>query len=158
MKAHVFVHPDIDPGKLKEIKKYRVKHFRALVIAREQIEVLKTKVESMHKLMSGNDFFILQGWVPKSMTIELSKLMFEATEGHSVVDFDKPKKEQEDVPVKLTNPKWLQPFEMLTELYALQLHELEQEEYLETKRKERSNQVQLQQQLNSKNEAVDYME
>lgn len=104
---------------LIEIKKYRLKHFRSLVVAREKIEILKNQVESMHKLLSGNDFFILQGWVPKRMTIELSKLMFETTQGHSMVDFEKPQKTQEDVPVKLTNPKWLKPFEMLTELYAL---------------------------------------
>jgi hypothetical protein len=46
----------------------------------------------------------------------------------------------------------------LSEAHAIQLHELERDEYLEAKRKERNNQVKLQQQLNSTGKVASHLQ
>ncbi|RMF06114.1 V-type ATP synthase subunit I [Candidatus Woesearchaeota archaeon] len=103
---------------LSEIKKQRQKHFETLVVLREELEVVKHRLDATHKMLSGQKFFVLQGWVPKGKIIELSKVLYEATRGYVVIEYERPSQNDEP-PVKLTNPKWLKPFEMLTELYAL---------------------------------------
>ncbi len=98
---------------LIEIEKYQRMAYDDSIFLREELEVLKEKFESLHKLKESKSFFVMQGWVTKD---ELKKLRENMTE--AVIHDDNPH-EKDEVPVELSNPWFYKPFEMLTELYAL---------------------------------------
>lgn len=97
----------------EKIKKEQKKFFEQAVILREELEIRKDKFDAINKLVNSESFFVLQGWVPKKRTDELKKVLKDC-----IVEIENPKKE-DNPPVKLNNPKFLKPFEMLVELYAL---------------------------------------
>ncbi|HWQ29695.1 MAG TPA: V-type ATP synthase subunit I, partial [Negativicutes bacterium] len=61
--------------------------------------------------------FMLHGWVPEKASDELVRIMDSITERYTV-QFEEPS-DEDDIPVLLENPKIVQPFEMITELYSL---------------------------------------
>ena len=61
--------------------------------------------------------YVISGWVPERSSGRLEKLVRKSTESHALVFFETPE-EEEDVPVKMDNPKWAKPFEFLTKMFA----------------------------------------
>lgn len=103
---------------VSKISEYRKKIFEGTVVLREEVWILKEKFEAVHKMVSSESFFVVQGWVISKYKERIVEAMKEATHGVAFVDFNPPN-DDEEVPVELTNPFYLKPFEMLTELYAL---------------------------------------
>jgi V/A-type H+/Na+-transporting ATPase subunit I len=100
------------------ISKLREKIFEEAVLLKEELTLLKEKNESLHFMKESERFFVLQGYVPKSYlekVKEIKNISYDIKEVDYVPGNDEA---IEDVPVKLTNPKWLKPFEMVTELYS----------------------------------------
>ncbi|RME32215.1 V-type ATP synthase subunit I [Candidatus Woesearchaeota archaeon] len=82
------------------------------IFLHELLELEKEKLEAAHKMRATQQVLVLQGWVTKR---EREKL--DSIKGVALAEA-LPKKE-ESVPVKLNNNRFLRPFEILTELYAL---------------------------------------
>ncbi len=125
------------------------------IFLREELELVKERLEAVNKIKQGKRFFLLQGWVPRSELPLLRRRMrgFGIIEEESCVTPDpggrhdsdahvservlkmsdaeqsssphcssppaRSVMEPDEPPVRLDNPLWLKPFEMLTELYAL---------------------------------------
>ncbi len=68
-----------------------------------------------HEFGSTERTFIMRGWVRESKLVDVR----EAVSAYEDVDltFDPPA-EDDDPPVALDNPRWLQPFEVITDLYG----------------------------------------
>lgn len=61
--------------------------------------------------------FVLEGWVEARRTEQVEKEILETTNGHAIVQTTEPDV-SDDVPIKLDNPRFLRPFELLTKMYA----------------------------------------
>ena len=62
--------------------------------------------------------FVLEGWC-EAKKVEIIKHEIESvTKSHCVVEIGEPDEPEEKIPVKLSNPKALRPFEWLTEMFA----------------------------------------
>ena len=61
---------------------------------------------------------VLEGWAEAKKTDLIKKEIDLITKGHNVVELAEPDEPEEKIPVKLNNPKFLRPFEWLTEMFA----------------------------------------
>ena len=105
---------------LKKISTLQKRLFSQSLILREEVSLLKERHDVLHTMLDSDNFFITQGWVMKKKVENLKHELDKLTKGNVTYKVDEPTKEElEQVPVKLTNPKWLKSFEMLTELYSL---------------------------------------
>lgn len=78
------------------------------------IELEKLSVHSrLGKTTSTSTIF---GWCPVKQEARLKKLVFQTTKGHSMVLSKDP--EDDNVPILLRNPRFIRPFETLTEMFA----------------------------------------
>lgn len=103
---------------INEISSYQKKILREGVVLREELEILKERLEVLHGMLSSSSSFLLQGWIIDKNVPKLEKELTKITNEHVVISIDDPDKD--DVPpIELTNPKFLKPFEMLTDLFAL---------------------------------------
>ena len=103
---------------LKEIKTYQEEALKEGVILREELEILKERLEVVHGMLQSSSSFLLQGWIIDKNVQKLEKELNLLTHKHVVISVEDPNKD--DVPpIELTNPKFLKPFEMLTDLFAL---------------------------------------
>lgn len=96
---------------IKQIASFR-KHLDESIYLREDLELLKERFEAITRMRASDQFFVLQGWVTKRELTTLRQIP------GVVVHAEEPKPD-ENVPVQLRNPRWLRPYEVLTELYAL---------------------------------------
>lgn len=101
-----------------EIKTYQRKRLKEGVILREELEILKERCEVLHGMLKSSSSFMLQGWVIDKLAHRLEEEIKKLTHKYVVVTIEDPSGE-DNPPIELTNPKYLKPFEMLTELFAL---------------------------------------
>ena len=101
---------------IEQIGRRSNKILKQAIMLREELEIVKEKFESIHKMMESEKFFIVQGWIEKKKIAKLKKEVNEA-----IIVTEKPKKDEE-VPIELKNHKWTRPFEVLTELFALPMY------------------------------------
>lgn len=80
---------------------------------REELEIVKERTDALHFIRQSNAFFALQGWVLAEEKATLQRAVPDA-----YIVLEQPV-EDEEPPVQPSNPTWLRPFEMLTELYSL---------------------------------------
>ncbi len=107
---------EVIKSKLKEIRK---KLYRDVIILRETLHIEEERNLAYHNLVESKNFFVVEGWIEKDKKKLLEKEIKELTKERFMIEFREPAKDEENVPVEPTNPRWLKPFEMLTELYAL---------------------------------------
>ena len=91
--------------------------FEEAVVLREELEIAKDRLETVHKMLDSTSFFVMQGWVPSKDVDHLKESL--AKEMKAVTVLVEEAGKEDNVPVALQNRKSLKPFEMLTELYAL---------------------------------------
>jgi V/A-type H+/Na+-transporting ATPase subunit I len=101
-----------------QITKIRKTLFEKAIILKEELSILKEKTESLHYMRESDKFFVLQGWVPLSEIKKISSMKNIVYDVETIDVAPTDEEELEKIPVKLTNPKWLKPFEMVTELYS----------------------------------------
>ncbi|WHH57578.1 V-type ATP synthase subunit I [Petroclostridium sp. X23] len=113
-------------NEIKDIEKKREKvekDIAALASEKQNIEVLhddlvvqKDRKHVLNRLVKTGKVFMLEGWVPE----EVSGKVRGEIDGKwdCMVDIQKPDKEEE-FPILLRNNSFVQPFEMITELYSL---------------------------------------
>ncbi|WP_291290862.1 V-type ATP synthase subunit I [Enterococcus sp.] len=105
----------------------------------QQIGTYKTKIDRLQqaeeyfltqeqrklvqkRLVSGEQFTVLRGWVSQQEQPTLEKELVHAFHGEVYCSFNDPTEADltaNRVPVKLQNASFIQPFEMLTEMYSL---------------------------------------
>ncbi|MDD9953473.1 MAG: V-type ATP synthase subunit I [Candidatus Woesearchaeota archaeon] len=98
---------------IENIEKLHGKLLHKAIFLREEIELIEERFEAVHKMKESKKFFVLQGWVTKTERNILKRNMRE------VIVLEEEPEAGEEPPVRLTNPGFYKPFEMLTELYAL---------------------------------------
>lgn len=94
-----------------------VKEIGFLEILFDLYSIEKDKSSVVRDLGKTDKTFMLNGWLPGKLCDELTKLMDNITDKYTL-QFEDPRDEDE-IPVLLDNPKVVQPFEMITELYSL---------------------------------------
>ncbi|MCG0276205.1 MAG: V-type ATP synthase subunit I [Thermosediminibacteraceae bacterium] len=77
----------------------------------------KQKKENLLKMAGTEKVFLMKAWVPEP-SVEAVKEAVTSAAGASHVVFEEPS-EEDDIPVVLSNPRIVQPFEIVTELYSL---------------------------------------
>lgn len=100
--------------KLDDTKKYSNK----ILVMREIVQIEKNIAELGHVLGKTNSAVVVEGWIPKKRTKELIQAIERSAKGHSVVKIIEPEKD-ELIPTCLDNPKFIKPFEVITETFGL---------------------------------------
>lgn len=77
----------------------------------------KDKKSCALKMNTTEKTFLLSAWVPEPDVQKVEQKMLEVTES-IYIEFNLPE-EDDEVPVVVSNPKLVQPFELITELYSL---------------------------------------
>jgi V/A-type H+-transporting ATPase subunit I len=79
--------------------------------------VVRDKKQNMLKMVGTRDTFLLTAWVPEPLEDKLKQRILDTTDA-VYIEFSPPE-EGEEIPVMLENPRLVQPFELITELYSL---------------------------------------
>ncbi|MCR4429769.1 MAG: V-type ATP synthase subunit I [Tepidanaerobacteraceae bacterium] len=116
-----------DERRLAEIEKERQNiagEARALSDQRFAFEVLydywnmvREKKRNMLKMVETSRTFCMTAWIPESLAEKLKQRIGELTDS-VYIEFSSPE-EDDDIPVLVENPRLVQPFELITELYSL---------------------------------------
>ena len=99
---------------IKEVEDIQNKIFTETIALREELELLKEKYEAIHRMMNSEKFFLVTGWVSENNVKKLEHKISNI----GIIKLEEPK-DEDIIPVETTNPGWLKPFEVLTELYSL---------------------------------------
>lgn len=89
-----------------------------LVFAESFLEDEIEKTEAPLRFAETKNAFVVKGFVPEDRIGELEKRLAEASKGKIYLMVEKPSK-KDKVPVKLNNPKAVEPFEFFLNLYSL---------------------------------------
>jgi V/A-type H+-transporting ATPase subunit I len=96
---------------------YKTWHKKMLILD-EELENERQRNDIFSHFGETKDTKVITGWVLAKHQIRLQKVCTEMTMGHAVCHFKDPDPENENIPVKLTNPAPIKPFEVLTTLFA----------------------------------------
>jgi V/A-type H+-transporting ATPase subunit I len=104
---------------LKDLKKLYDAWHNKLMVLDEELENEKERKEVFNKIGQTKNTKVITGWVLTKRQDSLKRLCDEITHGHARCHFRDPTKDEENnIPVKLDNPGWARPFEVLTTLFA----------------------------------------
>ncbi|WP_455391531.1 V-type ATP synthase subunit I [[Eubacterium] cellulosolvens] len=104
---------------LEILKKLYSAWHNKLLILDEELDNEKQQKEVFGRFGETRHTKLINGWVLSKNQPRLEKVCSDATHGHAKLSYRDPKLEEEgNVPVKLENPKWAKPFEVLTTLFA----------------------------------------
>ncbi len=104
-------------GKRKRFAKARALEVSTLL---ELLEIQRERLECSGLFGYTDATMVIEGWVPVKRAAELEPLISAATNGHHVLRTYAPQKaEVEAVPVELENPKVVEDFEYVTNMYGL---------------------------------------
>lgn len=104
----------------KEAKELARKYYDDIVFYQELMENERDKANILNNLVRTNMTFALLGWLPRRDLPRVMEGIKRVTEGKVYINIKEPTKEElDDIPVKLKNPKLIEPFEMLTEMYGV---------------------------------------
>jgi len=88
-----------------------------LEILYDLLSIEKDKSSVVKDFGRTGNTFMLYGWIPEKSAGDMTKLMDGITDKYTI-QFEDPG-DEDDIPVLLDNPKLVQPFEMITEMYSL---------------------------------------
>ncbi|WP_175059953.1 V-type ATP synthase subunit I [Thermococcus sp. 2319x1] len=104
----------------KEAKTLAEKYHDELVFYQELMENEREKANMLSNLVRTNMTFALTGWLPKKDVPRIVEGLNKISQGKIYVNVRPPTPEElEEIPVKLKNPKFIEPFEMLTEMFGV---------------------------------------
>ncbi|NJE49499.1 V-type ATP synthase subunit I [Thermococcus sp. 9N3] len=110
---------ELDEAK-KEAEKLAEKYYDDVVFYQELMENERDKASVLPMLARTNMTFALTGWLPRVDVPKVLEGIKKVTEGKAYINVREPRKEEiEEIPIKLKNPSWARPFEMLTEMYGV---------------------------------------
>ncbi len=104
----------------KDAEMLAEKYYDDVVFYQELMENERDKSTVLPMLARTNMTFALTGWLPRSEVPKVLEGIKRITEGKAYINVREPSEEElEDIPIKLKNPGWARPFEMLTEMYGV---------------------------------------
>ncbi|ALV63619.1 V-type ATP synthase subunit I [Thermococcus sp. 2319x1] len=104
----------------KEAKTLAEKYHDELVFYQELMENEREKANMLSNLVRTNMTFALTGWLPKKDVPRIVEGLNKISQGKIYVNVRSPTPEElDEIPVKLKNPKVIEPFEMLTEMFGV---------------------------------------
>lgn len=104
----------------REAERIAEKYYDDVRFYLELMENERNKANALGMLARTNMTFALTGWVPEEDAGKVEEGIKRITEGKVYVSFKKPSEEElDEIPIKLKNPGWARPFEMLTEMYGV---------------------------------------
>ena len=98
-------------------KLYTAWHDKLLILD-EELENEKERKEVFGKFGETRSTKVITGWVLSKNAEKLRTVCDEITAGHALCNFSDVTDKDKNVPVKLNNPGWVTPFEVLTTLFA----------------------------------------
>ena len=108
----------------REASEIARKYYRDVLFYLELVENERDKAGALNLLARTNMTFALTGWVPEEDAKRVEEGIKKVTEGKVYLSIRKPRAEElEEAPVKLKNPRWARPFEMITEMYGVPKHD-----------------------------------
>ncbi|USS41245.1 V-type ATP synthase subunit I [Thermococcus aggregans] len=104
----------------KEAKALAEKYHDELVFYQELMENEREKANILSNLIRTNMTFALTGWLPKKDVPKIIEGLKKISHGKIYVNVRSPTPEElDEIPIKLKNPKFIEPFEMLTEMFGV---------------------------------------
>ncbi|WP_457741324.1 V-type ATP synthase subunit I [Thermococcus sp.] len=104
----------------KDAERLAEKYYEDVVFYQELMENERDKASVLPMLARTNMTFALTGWLPRVDVPKVLEGIKKVTNGKAYINIREPTKEEiEEIPIKLKNPKWARPFEMLTEMYGV---------------------------------------
>jgi len=99
------------------------KQFADLIISSEEhLSIEVAKAETPLRIATSSNSFVIDGWIPSSAVEEIKTALDTLCCGLAYVEIIKPEHEEE-VPVKLKNPKLVRPFEFFINLISTPKYE-----------------------------------
>ncbi|WP_297519610.1 V-type ATP synthase subunit I [Thermococcus sp.] len=110
---------DLEDAK-KDAEKLAEKYYEDVVFYKELVENERDKSSVLPMLARTNMTFALTGWLPRAEVTKILEGIKRLTSGKAYINVLEPSEEElEEIPIKLNNPGWAKPFEMLTEMYGV---------------------------------------
>ena len=96
------------------------KYYDDVVFYKELMENERDKASVLPMLARTNMTFALTGWLPREEVPKVLEGIKRVTNGTAYINISEPTSEElDEIPIKLKNPGWARPFEMLTEMYGM---------------------------------------
>ena len=90
-----------------------------LLVLKEELEIEWDRMDCFSNFGNTDHVSVIECWIDSKDVNEFSNLCEQATDGHVVVEFNKPSSNDvSKIPIKYNNPKILQPFEFLTTMFS----------------------------------------
>ncbi len=80
----------------------------------EELKIAKQKIIALQNFKTTRAFSVLEAWVPEKELKKFHDIIKEVSKRYYIEV-----NERDGAPTLLKNPKWIKPFEMITELYSL---------------------------------------
>ena len=104
----------------KEAEVLAERYYDDVVFYQELMENERDKSTVLPMLARTNMTFALSGWLPRANVPEVLEGIKRITDNKAYINIREPSREElDDIPIKLKNPGWARPFEMLTEMYGV---------------------------------------
>ncbi|ASI99191.1 V-type ATP synthase subunit I [Thermococcus celer] len=96
------------------------KYYDDVVFYQELMENERDKATVLPMLARTNMTFALTGWLPRKNVPEVLEGIKRVTGGKAYINIREPTEDElDEIPIKLRNPSWARPFEMLTQMYGV---------------------------------------
>ncbi|WP_297091139.1 V-type ATP synthase subunit I [Thermococcus sp.] len=104
----------------KDAEMLAERYYEDVVFYQELMENERDKSTVLPMLARTNMTFALTGWLPRSDVPGVLDGIKRVTNGTAYINIREPTEEElDEIPIKLKNPGWARPFEMLTEMYGV---------------------------------------
>ena len=104
----------------EEASKLADKYYEEVLFYKELVDNERDKATILPMLARTNMTFALKGWVPRPEAQKIVEGIRKITKEKAYINIKDPEiHEVDDIPIKLKNPGWARPFEMLTEMYGV---------------------------------------
>jgi V/A-type H+-transporting ATPase subunit I len=103
---------------LSKLKIFYTNWHKRLFVLDEELENERERHDVFGKFGETKSTKIISGWVLTKDQERLKRICAEQTNGHAICHFRDPDEDNENIPIKLQNPGWCKPFEVLTTLFA----------------------------------------
>lgn len=103
-----------------ELERLKQKYAEFILASEEYLTVETMKSEAPLRFASSDNTFVVEGWVPASEYTRFENTLKRGTSGklYIVREKDGDEEDEKKVPVKLTNPGVVKPFELLIDAFA----------------------------------------
>lgn len=106
----------------KELKGFKGQA-RKLELAIEYYYSRKERMKAKELVLNSELLFLISGWVAADKEDDIKASIIEDLEDNvAIISEEVMEEEKEDVPIQLDNPSFLQPFELLTEMFSMPIY------------------------------------